>query len=112
MRLYLRCRKAADAFAQKRVFFVEYRAILQHMCRVVSWKLEGDLVPALELENLPSLVRTGDLEPKAFDDLADLCHLFGIGLREAAGAYPQAVFKSDSDVAAHRGGHRGNRHLR
>src|SRR5207302_9707563 len=43
-------------------------------------KLEGDLVAALELENFTRLVRTGDLEPEAFDDLADLCHLFGIGL--------------------------------
>ena len=64
-------------------------------------KLEGDLVAALELENFTCLVRAGDLEPEAFDDLTDLCHLFGIGLCEAAGADPQTVFKPDPNVAAH-----------
>src|SRR5947208_635789 len=62
MRLYLRCRKAADAFAEQRMLFVEYRAILQHMRRAISWKLEGDLVAALELEKFPRLVRTGNLK--------------------------------------------------
>src|ERR1700704_2905752 len=111
MRLYLRSRKAANAFAQERVLLVEYWAILQHMCRAVRWKLEGDLVAALELEKFPRLVRTGDLKPKPFDDLADLRHLFGIGFCEAAGADPQTVFEPDPDVAAHRGSHRGDRHL-
>ena len=41
----------------------------------------------------------------------DLGDLLGVRLGELAGADPERVLQADADVAAHRGRHRGDRHL-
>src|SRR6516165_11790206 len=81
-----------------------------HLANAVAIS-ERDLVSALELEDRACLVRGRDFEAKSFDDLARLRDLGGIRLGQLAGADPQRVLEADPHVAAHRGRHRGDRHL-
>src|SRR5207302_8330463 len=70
--------------------------------RVASPRSEADLVAALQLQHLAGVVRRGELEAEAFDDLPGPGDLLGIRFRQLAGADPQRVLQADADVAAHR----------
>ena len=70
---------------------------------------ERDPVAALELEDFAGFVRARDREAKALDDLTGGANLLGVARREFARARPERILKPDANVAAHRGGHRGDR---
>src|ERR1044072_9212064 len=72
---------------------------------------ETHLAAALEHQDLARLVRGGDLQSQPLDDLPHLGDLRGVRLGELARADPERVLEADAHIAAHRGRHRGNRHL-
>src|SRR4051812_47018603 len=73
--------------------------------------LEPDLVAAFERKDLARVIRRGDFEPEAFENLAHLFHLLRIGFGKLARPGPQRVLHADTDIAAHRGGLRRDAHL-
>src|SRR5260221_12232428 len=73
--------------------------------------LEGDLVAALELQDIARLGGAGDLEREIFQDGANTADLLGIGLGELALAEIDRILKPDADAAAHHGRHGDERQL-
>src|SRR5947209_211460 len=80
-------------------------------CPISAFRSEADLVAALQLQHRAGIVGGGEFEAEALDDLPGLGDLLGIRLRELAGADPQRILQADANVAAHGGGHRGDREL-
>src|SRR5216683_3043932 len=96
---------ASSGHRTSRVYWIARRRGRRHS------PSEPDLIAALEREDLARLVRAGELEPEALDDLACSLDLHGVRLGELARADPQRIFEPDPHVTAHGGGHRGDRHL-
>src|SRR6476661_4264866 len=65
--------------------------------------LKRHLIAALELQDLPRLVRRCDLKGEAFQHLADDADLIGVGFGKLAGAGPKRILETDAYIGAHGG---------
>src|SRR5579862_4990638 len=72
---------------------------------------EANLVGALQLKHFAGVIRRGELEAEALDDLAGPFYLRRVRGCELAGADPERILEADAHIATHRGGHGGDRHL-
>src|ERR1700733_15604950 len=72
---------------------------------------ERDPVTALEFKDLAGFVRARNRKAEPLDDLTGGANLLCVARREFAGARPKRILKPDANVAAHRGGHRGDGEL-
>src|SRR6185312_14159694 len=69
------------------------------------------LVAALERQDLTRFIGRRYFQPQAFENLADLGHLLGIGFRQFSGADPKRILHADPYVAPDGGGDRRDTHL-
>src|SRR4029078_3286372 len=72
---------------------------------------KGHLVAALERQDFTGFIGGRYFEPQAFEDLADLGHLLGMGFGQFTGADPERILHANPDVATDGGCDRRDTHL-
>ena len=88
-----------------------HRAAIDQRVRDAASILEGDLIAALERQDLACIGRCCDFESQTFDNLPGAMHLNGVAGCQFAWSDPYAILQSHAYVATHRSGQGGDRKL-